>query len=774
LEAAKGESFGGYEVIRPIGAGGMAKLYLCRKSGIGGFERHFVVKVVQARHTDDEEFIKMFLDEARITARLNHPNLVQVFEIDDVNGLPYMVMEYVRGPAMHRLVKRAERRGDLDRRAMSWITAGICRGLHSAHNTVGNDGQPLGIVHRDVSLQNVLVSLDGIPKVIDFGVATGKDRLAKTEVGLLKGKLQYMAPEQLGGDGYDHRADIFATGVCLYRACVGSMPFDADNPQALWRVRMTGDFQIPSAVVPDFPEELNRIILKSLTKDPADRYPSAQAMADDLEAFAGDLGQKEVAAWVNDLFPNAEEWGTTGTGHAPNSDRFTPYGRLTTQEVQKATGQHTVGGQSGTNKIIIGVVSVLAVSLLCMGGFALKLANDVVGNIENGPQASNAADGDAQVRKLIQEAEAALAAKNLTDAGDALQLALDMPVGDVTLKLELKKLSRHITHDSKLARGERALKAESWDEAETLANELIEENPDDEEALGLLSRALDGREAAVTVAEADTDPGTDGAAKPAPRPEPKAMGKLSLRTTDGARLFIDGRPVSGRGPSVSATLTEGKHRLKIAKSGFVTREEEVVIAKDKTLNLDFPLEAEVVVEADSQGTEADMAAELAAARDALAKEQEAAKAAEAQRVAEAKAAADKEAAAAKAAADQAAADAKAAAQAAAQQATSTASSLVMTRPDMPEQRQVRTVGEITGTLAAIEAELIKGGFEASSVKGITSSLSAGLVEGYNPGTALYVYPRGTYAYIAQELANGIPASRIRAAVRREHFKGTFK
>ena len=169
-----------------------------------------------------------------------------------------------------------------------------------------------------------------------------------------------------------------------------------------------------------------------------------------------------------------------------------------------------------------------------------------------------------------------------------------------------------------------------------------------------------------------------------------------------------------------------------------------------------------------------MAAELAAARDALAKEQEAAKAAEAQRVAEAKAAADKEAAAAKAAADQAAADAKAAAQAAAQQATSTASSLVMTRPDMPEQRQVRTVGEITGTLAAIEAELIKGGFEASSVKGITSSLSAGLVEGYNPGTALYVYPRGTYAYIAQELANGIPASRIRAAVRREHFKGTFK
>ena len=103
MEAAKGESFGGYEVIRPIGAGGMAKLYLCRKSGIGGFERHFVVKVVQARHTDDEEFIKMFLDEARITARLNHPNLVQVFEIDDVNGLPYMVMEYVRGPAMHQI-----------------------------------------------------------------------------------------------------------------------------------------------------------------------------------------------------------------------------------------------------------------------------------------------------------------------------------------------------------------------------------------------------------------------------------------------------------------------------------------------------------------------------------------------------------------------------------------------------------------------------------------------------------------------------------------------
>lgn len=768
MEAAKGESFGGYEVVRPIGAGGMAKLYLCRKSGIGGFERHFVVKVVQGRHTDDEEFIKMFLDEARITARLNHPNLVQVFEIDDVNGLPYMVMEYVRGPAMHRLVKRAERRGDLDRRAMSWITAGICRGLHSAHNTVGNDGLPLGIVHRDVSLQNVLVSLDGIPKVIDFGVATGKDRLAKTEVGLLKGKLQYMAPEQLGGDGYDHRADVFATGVCLYRACVGTMPFDSDNPQALWRVRMTGAFQAPSEVVPDFPEELNRIVLKSLAKDPSDRYPTAQAMADDLEAFAGDLGQKEVAAWVNDLFPNAEEWGTTGTGHAPNSDRFTPYGRLTTQEVQKATGQHTLAGQSGTNKIIIGVVSVLALSLLCMGGFALKLANDVVGNIEKAPQTANV-DGDAQVRKLIQEAEAAIAAKNLTDAGDALQLALDMPVGDVTLKLELKKLSRHLTHDSKIARGERALQGDSWDEAETLANELIEENPDDEEALSLLNRALDGRGAVVAVAEVDTDPGTDSNEKAAPRPELKSMGKLSLRTTDGARLFIDGRPASGRGPSVSATLTEGKHRLKIAKSGFLTREEEIVVAKDKTLNLDFPLQAEAVVaEADSQGTEADMAAELAAAREALAKEQEAAKAAEAQRVAEA------QAAAVKAAADKAAADAQAANQAATQAAVATVSSLVMTRPDMPEQRQVRTVGEITGTLAAIESELLKGGFEASSVKGITSSLSAGLVEGYNPGTALYVYPRGTYAYIAQELANGIPASRIRAAVRREHFKGTFK
>jgi serine/threonine-protein kinase len=317
-------SFGRFEVVAPISRGGMADVYRCRLRGMGGFEKVVVVKRIRADRAGDPSFVGMFLDEARLAACLSHPNIVQVYEIGEADGTPYIAMEYVAGPTLAALVRQLGAQGERRPHGhLARILADVCAGLHEAHTARDARGQLLGIVHRDVSPQNIVVSRQGVAKLLDFGVAKANDRLTETRSGSLKGKLRYMAPERLDGI-VDPRADVFAAGVCLFEATVGASPFGAEQQDdiAVLRRIASGRYARPGDLVPDYPPALEQIVLQAIEPDPARRCPSARALQEQLEHFVAAGAHRSsataVASWAVELCPPdgslpAAEPATTGT-----------------------------------------------------------------------------------------------------------------------------------------------------------------------------------------------------------------------------------------------------------------------------------------------------------------------------------------------------------------------------------------------------------------------------------------------------------------------------
>ncbi len=301
---------GKYRVVQFIGAGGMAEVWLCRRSSIGGFEKPVVIKRILPAYAADPEFNRMFLDEARVAAGLNHPNIVQLYDIDTDNDVPFMAMEYVNGPSFQALLNRARRAGEVGIGAESAIRVicDVAAGLHYAHNATDADGEPIGLVHRDISPNNILISSEGVAKLLDFGVAKSRGRLSSTLAGTVKGKFSHMAPEQARSEEVDHRADVYSLGVCLYEATTGRLPFTSDNDVHRITLIVTGEFPKPSAIVPDYPEELEQIVLSAMALDREKRTPSAQRLSAELEAYAASARYKmthtSVAQKVAQFFPH--------------------------------------------------------------------------------------------------------------------------------------------------------------------------------------------------------------------------------------------------------------------------------------------------------------------------------------------------------------------------------------------------------------------------------------------------------------------------------------
>jgi serine/threonine-protein kinase len=311
-DAAATAFIGRYELLQFIAAGGMAEVWLGRRSGIGGFEKPVVIKRVLPAHAADPVFTRMFLDEARVAARLDHPNIVQVHDIDTHNGAPFIAMEYVRGPTLQALLLRARYSDAGPRVGIATavrVISDIASGLQYAHDAVGPDGAPLNIVHRDVSPHNILVSTSGVAKLADFGVAKSRGQLTMTKAGAVKGKLHYMGPEQAKATGVDGRADVYSLGVCLYQAITGRLPFAGQDDERRWAQMMNGEFPRPTELAPDCPARLEELILSAMQFDRAKRLPSAQAFHDALEAFVVDAGGRpnraEVARRVAELFPES-------------------------------------------------------------------------------------------------------------------------------------------------------------------------------------------------------------------------------------------------------------------------------------------------------------------------------------------------------------------------------------------------------------------------------------------------------------------------------------
>ncbi len=291
------ERVGRFELVQHLASGGMADVYLARNIGIGGFERKVAIKTLRP---GDDTYVGMFLDEARMLSRLHHRHIVQAYEVgcteDDVH---FLVMEYVDGQTVRRVLQESVHRDVLVPLDVSLtIGTSVAAALHHAHER--------GVIHRDVSPSNVLAGYDGAVKLIDFGIAKAEDRWTRTEVGFIKGKAGYMAPEQVRGYEVDHRTDVFALGILLYELTTRRRAYPASVAED--QLRMFSQQRLiapPALVVEGYPRELERIVMKALEYDPDDRHLDARSMQLALEAFAVDLGvvlggeivQRQVQKW---------------------------------------------------------------------------------------------------------------------------------------------------------------------------------------------------------------------------------------------------------------------------------------------------------------------------------------------------------------------------------------------------------------------------------------------------------------------------------------------
>jgi len=302
-------ALGKYTLIASLAEGGMAKVYLGLMAGPAGFNKLLVIKVLNRDEATEgsEDSVQLFWDEARLAARVIHPNIVHTYEVGEVEGRYFLAMEYLDGQSYRVLQARMGKAG-LPPREELRIISETARGLHYAHELKDFKGEPLGVVHRDVSPQNVFITYEGQVKLLDFGIAKTYDSGHKTQVGLIKGKLDYIAPEQLSGDDIDARADIFALGVMLWEAVTQKRFAGGRKVAEVTKIhaRLTGGEPKLRAVKPDVPEALARIIDRAIALDPANRWPDAGALADALDAYIVSTGHrpgaKPLSEAMNALF----------------------------------------------------------------------------------------------------------------------------------------------------------------------------------------------------------------------------------------------------------------------------------------------------------------------------------------------------------------------------------------------------------------------------------------------------------------------------------------
>ena len=297
------KQLGQYEIIAEIARGGMGVVYLARRASEAGFARLFAVKVLYPHLAKELTFIDMLHDEARIAARVHHPHVVPIVDLGDAEGTHYVVMEYVDGCALSSLLAR--NRESRSPELIGAIMIDALEGLHGAHTLLDDEGQPLHLVHRDVTPQNILVGADGASRITDFGIAKAEARVTTTRPGTWKGKFSYMAPEQLTDDGesVDLRADIFSAGAVLWSALTGLRLFRAESDGATLNNVLHKEIQAPSSVGLCPPQALDEVCLKALRRDREQRFQSALEMAEALRAALPRVGTPaDVAAWVNDSF----------------------------------------------------------------------------------------------------------------------------------------------------------------------------------------------------------------------------------------------------------------------------------------------------------------------------------------------------------------------------------------------------------------------------------------------------------------------------------------
>jgi serine/threonine-protein kinase len=289
IEDARGKDphrFGKYTLIDRIAVGGMAEIFLARQAGLEGFEKTIVIKRIRPHLSNQKSFVKMFLNEAKLAAQLNHPNIVQIYDLGKIADTYFIAMEYIFGRDMRRIIPKADSMGIPFPMVYALkIASSVCEGIYYAHQKCDIYGNALNIVHRDVTPENIFVAWNGNVKILDFGIAKAAKQVEQTGGGEIKGKLSYMSPEQCMGKPLDHRSDIFSLGVVLYEWVTGFKLFTGDSEVAILKSITEGKIYAPSYFKADIPESVENILMKALEKDRDRRYQTAWDMQYDVDQF---------------------------------------------------------------------------------------------------------------------------------------------------------------------------------------------------------------------------------------------------------------------------------------------------------------------------------------------------------------------------------------------------------------------------------------------------------------------------------------------------------
>jgi serine/threonine protein kinase len=407
------EKLGRYRISVELAAGGMSHVYLARAEGPGGFEKLVALKVIHRHLANHPDFVAMFLDEARIVSRIDHPNVCHVFDFGCDGGTYYLAMEYLVGEPLSRVV-RAEHASRAPTPHLGALVAKVvadaCEGLHAAHELRGSDGRPLEVVHRDISPHNLFVTFDGVCKVVDFGIARARDRVHDTTTGTVKGKFAYMAPEQLNGQVVDRRADVWSMGVVLFELLTGRRLFRRESDGATATAVLHSAIPRPSELRPGISPDLDRIVLTALEREPEKRFATTRELGRALLVHATvggvQVGLADLSTWIEHLFPN---------GRSERASLAT----VATQIVERSAlreGTRTASQRRRTKRTIA-VVAMIATA--AAGGLAAGVIGARGGNArEEAPP--RAAVGEVGAHRAAIE----LAARSDAGAGDASRTAL--------------------------------------------------------------------------------------------------------------------------------------------------------------------------------------------------------------------------------------------------------------------------------------------------------------------------------------------------------------
>lgn len=300
--------FGNYYLMDLIAKGGMAEVFKAKYLGPEGFSKIVAVKRILPELAEEQDFIQMFIDEAKIASQLSHANITQILQLGEAQGSYFIAMEFIQGKDFRTVYERS-RRDDgvlVSPQMAAFVLASVCDGIDYAHRRCGQNGNHLGIIHRDVSPQNIIASFDGDVKLIDFGIAKAQDKLVKTEAGILKGKYCYMSPEQVRGNDLDHRSDIFGLGVVLHEILTRQRLFLGTNDLKTLENVLRKDIPPPSTINPTIPPELDRIVMRALSRNLGARYQYASEMREDLMrflySFDSVFGRRDLATYMHSVF----------------------------------------------------------------------------------------------------------------------------------------------------------------------------------------------------------------------------------------------------------------------------------------------------------------------------------------------------------------------------------------------------------------------------------------------------------------------------------------